>query len=85
MKAQEIAVDGVTQEMQVGTKILVDVLNAQAQLLQAKLDQINTIQQYYFYLYQILSLQGKLTAEGLGLPVEVFRPEENYTDIRNSI
>ncbi|MCE2716446.1 MAG: TolC family outer membrane protein [Pseudomonadota bacterium] len=85
VKAQEIAVDGVTQEMQVGTKILVDVLNAQAQLLQAKLDQINTIQQYYFYLYQILSLQGKLTAEGLGLPVEVFRPEENYTDIKNSI
>lgn len=85
VKAQEIAVNGVTQEMQVGTKILVDVLNAQAQLLQAKLDQINTIQQYYFYLYQILSLQGKLTAEGLKLPVEIFRPEEHYEDIKNHI
>ncbi len=85
VRAQEIAVNGVNQEMQAGTKILVDVLNAQAQLLQAKLDQINTIQQYYFYLYQMLSLQGKLTAEGLQLPVEIFRPEENYEDIKNHI
>lgn len=85
VKAQEIAVSGVTQEMQVGTKILVDVLNAQAQLLQAKLDQINTIQQYYYFLYNMLSLQGKLTAEGLQLPVEIFRPEENYEDIKNHI
>ncbi len=85
VKAQEMAVNGVTQEMQVGSKILVDVLNAQAQLLQAKLEQINTIQQYYFYLYQMLSLQGKLTAEGLQLPVEVFHAAQNYDDIKNHI
>lgn len=85
VNAQEIAVNGVNQEMQVGTKILVDVLNAQAQLLQAKLEQINTIQQYYSYLYQMLSLQGKLTAEGLQLPVEIFRPEKNYEDIKNHV
>lgn len=85
VQAQEIAVNGVTQEMHVGTKILVDVLNAQAQLLQAKLDQINTIQQYYFYLYQLLSLQGKLTADGMKLPIEIFRPEDHYENIKNHI
>lgn len=85
VKAQEVAVDGTTQEMDVGTKILLDVLNAQTQLLQAKLDQISTIQQYYFTLYQMLSLQGKLTAEGLDLPVEIFRPEQNYNEIKNHI
>ncbi len=85
VKAQEVAVEGTIQEMQVGTKILLDVLNAQTYLMQAKLDQINTTQQFYLYLYQMLSLQGKLTAEGLQLPVEVFHPQQNYEDIKNHI
>ena len=85
VEAQQVALDGTTQEMQVGTKILLDVLNAQAQLLQAKLDQINTVQQYYLYMYQMLLLQGQLTAEGLQLPVEIFRPEKNYEEIKNHI
>lgn len=82
VKAQEIAVEGTTQEMSAGTKIMLDVLNAQAQLLQAKLDLINATQNYYTYLYQILSLQGKLTAKGLELPVEVFNPEANYQEVK---
>ncbi len=82
VKAQEVAVDGTTQEMAVGTKLMLDVLNAQTQLVQARLDQITAVQNYYFYLYQMFSLQGKLTAEGLGLPVEIFHPEENYNAVK---
>jgi hypothetical protein len=33
----------------------------------------------------MLSLQGKLTAEGLNLPVEIFRIEQNYENIKNHI
>ena len=83
--AQEVALEGTNQEKSAGTKILQDVLNAQTELLKAKLDQINTIQQYYLQMYQMLSLQGKLTAEGLQLPVEVFHIEQNYEDIKNHI
>ena len=82
VKAQEVAVDGTTQEMDAGTKIMLDVLNAQSQLLQAKLDLINATQNYYTYLYQILSLQGKLTAIGLDLPVEIFNPETDYNEVK---
>jgi outer membrane protein len=85
VKAQQIAVDGNMQEMEVGTKILFDVLQAQTKLLEAKLNQISTIQKYYENLYQMLSLQGKLTAEGLNLPVEIFRIEQNYENIKNHI
>ena len=82
VKAQEVAVEGTTQEMDAGTKIMLDVLNAQSQLLQAKLDLINATQNYYTYLYQILSLQGKLTAIGLDLPVEIFNPETDYNEVK---
>lgn len=82
--AQEVAVQGTTQEMAAGTKIMFDVLNAQSQLLQAKLDLITAIQNYYTYFYQMLSLQGKLTATGLELPVEIFHPEQNYNEIKNN-
>ena len=84
VKAQEVAVDGTTQELAVGTKIMFEVLQVQAQLLEAKLNLINAIQQYYLYLYQMFLLQGKLTAEGLDLPVEIFRPELNYNEVKNS-
>ncbi len=85
VKAQQIAVDGNMQEMEVGTKILFDVLQAQTKLLEAKLNQISTIQKYYENLYLMLSLQGKLTAEGLQLPVEIFHIEQKYEDIKNHI
>mgnify|MGYP000140187612 CR=1 FL=1 len=85
VKAQQVAVDGNMQEMEVGTKILFDVLQAQTKLLEAKLNQIGTIQKYYENLYIMLSLQGKLTAEGLGLPVEIFHIEQNYENIKNHI
>ena len=82
VKAQEVAVEGTTQEMNAGTKTMVEVLYAQSQLLEAKLALITAIQNYYTYLYQILSLQGKLTATGLELPVEVFNPETNYNEVK---
>ncbi len=84
VKAQEVAVEGTTQEMNAGTKILLDVLNAQSQLLQAKLDLINATLNYYTSLYQIKSLEGNLTATGLELPVEIFHPEQNYNEIKNN-
>ncbi len=85
IQAQQVAVNGNMQEMEVGTKILFDVLQAQTKLLEAKLNQIGTIQKYYENLYQMLSLQGKLTAEGLNLPVEIFRIEQNYENIKNHL
>lgn len=85
VKAQQVAVDGNMQEMEVGTKILFDVLQAQTKLLEAKLGQISTIQKYYENLYQMLSLQGKLTAKGLSLSVEIFDIKQNYNDIKNHI
>lgn len=81
VKAQEVAVDGITQEMTAGTKTMVEVLYAQSQLLEAKLALITATQNYYTYLYQILSLQGKLTATSLELPVEIFDPKRDYEEV----
>lgn len=81
VKAQEVAVNGITQEMTAGTKTMVEVLYAQSQLLEAKLALITATQNYYTYLYQILSLQGKLTATSLELPVEIFDPKRDYEEV----
>ena len=82
VKAQEVAVEGITQEMNAGTKTMVEVLYAQSQLLEAKLALITATQNYYTYLYQILSLQGNLTATGLDLPVEIFDPKADYQEVK---
>jgi outer membrane protein TolC len=82
VKAQNVAVEGITQEMNAGTKTMVEVLYAQSILLEAMLALITATQNYYTFLYQILSLQGKLTATGLELPVEIFNPETDYNEVK---
>ena len=82
-KAQSIAVDSAQQEVEVGTKVLTDLLTQQTNLLNAKLSSIQNIQAYYQAMYQMLALQGKLTGEALKLDVEYFRPEDDYHQVKN--
>lgn len=82
-KAQSIAVDSAQQEVEVGTKVLTDLLTQQTNLLNAKLSSIQNIQDYYQAMYQMLALQGKLTGEALKLDVEYFKPEDDYNQVKN--
>ena len=82
-KAQSIAVDSTSQEVEVGAKVLTDLLIQQTEWLNAKLSSIQNIQAYYQAMYQMLALQGKLTGEALQLPVEYFRPEDDYNQVKN--
>lgn len=84
LKSQEIAVESINQEVAVGSKVLTDLLIQQTNLLAAKLERIKNIQAYYNSMYQILALQGKLTGQALRLPVEYFKPEVEYENIKNN-
>jgi outer membrane protein len=82
VKATEIGLEGTQQEMNVGTKVLLDVLNAQAALLDAKLHKIEAVKNHQLAAFQVMALIGQLNARSLKLPVDYFNPEAHYQATR---
>ena len=63
--------DGVIQERDLGTATTLDVLNAQADLTTAREALINASSGKTIATFSLLSAMGRLTAQDLGLPVEI--------------
>jgi outer membrane protein TolC len=78
VKASEIAFEGVQQELEVGSRTTLDVLNQQQELLNARVALVRTERDEVVASYSLLSAVGKLTARDLELPVQVYDPVENY-------
>lgn len=78
VKAAEIAFEGVQQEQEVGSRTTLDVLNQQQELLNARVALVRTERDEVVASYSLLASVGKLTAQDLELPVQVYEPVENY-------
>lgn len=78
VRANEIAFDGVQQEAQVGSRTTLDVLDAEQELLDAQVALVRSQRVEFVAAYQLLSAVGTLTAQDLGLPVDLYDPEVNY-------
>jgi outer membrane protein len=81
--AAALALDGINQEYQVGSRTTIDVLNAEQELLNARLGLIGAEYSQHLASYQLLSAMGKLTARNLGLGGEYYDPKENYENVKN--
>ena len=81
--AAQLALDGVQQEYQAGTRTTLDVLNAQSALVSARTTQVNAEANRVVAAYQLQSAIGHLTARDLNLNVEIYDPEQNYNRVRN--
>jgi outer membrane protein len=77
------ALEGVREESKIGTRTTLDVLNAEQELLDAKIDQVKSQHDRDLAVVQIKSAVGKLTADNLKLPVEIYDPKRHYRDVRN--
>jgi outer membrane protein len=81
--AAALALDGINQEYSVGSRTTIDVLNAQQEVLSARLGQINAEYSQMISSYQLLQAMGKLTARHLGLGGDYYDPRINYDDVKN--
>lgn len=80
VSSAQIALDGVKEEERVGQRTLIDVLNAEQDLVNAEVTRANTRRDLVFASYQVLSTIGRLTASDLGLAVEIYDPVKHYDD-----
>ncbi|WP_297737077.1 TolC family outer membrane protein [uncultured Maricaulis sp.] len=72
--ANEIALDGVQQEAFVGIRTTLDVLNAEQELLEARLTFVTAERDSFVAGYRLLQAMGLASAERLGLNVEIYDP-----------
>jgi outer membrane protein len=84
VQANLVSLDGTQQELLVGSKILLDVLNAISTLVQS---QVNLVKAEYEYLkaaYEVMFVTGQLTAKSLGLKVHLYDPDIHYRETTNN-
>ena len=82
VKANEIALDGVRQEASVGQRTTLDVLDAEQELLDARVNLARAERDLQVASYSFLSSLGRLNAVALALPVEIYDPGKYYGDIK---
>lgn len=69
VKAAEVALEATRQEQQVGSRIMLDVLNSQRRLVSAQNALVETQGEHYKAAYEIVRLTGALTPENLCIKV----------------
>src|SRR6185295_12475960 len=79
-RANEIAFEGVTKEQQVGGRTILDVLNAEQELLNASVALVSAKRNAEVAAFGVLAANGSLTAKNLGLKVKLYDPIEHYDD-----
>jgi outer membrane protein len=74
VKANELAFEGVEQEAQVGLRTTLDVLDAEQELLNARVTLVSAEHDASLAAYGLLATTGQLTARKLALPVAYYDP-----------
>jgi len=83
VRANEIALDGVRQEAAVGSRTTLDVLDAEQELLDSRVNLARSKRNEYVAAYSLLQAIGRAGARDLALPVaEYYDPAVHYEDVK---
>jgi len=85
VRSDEIALEGVREEAQVGSRTVLDVLDAEQELLDARVNLVRAKRDEIVAGFQILQAVGNLTARDLNLPVEYYDYQADYLEVRNKL
>jgi TolC family type I secretion outer membrane protein len=81
VRAGEIAVEGVKQEALVGSRTVLEVLDAEQELLDARVRLVSANADRTVAQYALFSVLGRLTAGGLALQTRIYNPAEHFEKI----
>jgi outer membrane protein len=82
VEANQIALTGVREEERVGQRTVLDVLNAELELVTSQVNLVTTRRNVLFSAFGTLAAMGRLTAERLALATDVYDPEAHYFEVR---
>jgi len=81
-RANEIALEGVRQEAQVGARTTLDVLEAEQTLLNSRVDLVTANRDSYVAGFGVLQSVGRLNAKSLDLPVDLYDATRYYEHVK---
>lgn len=82
IQANQTALNGVREEEKVGQRTLIEVLNAQQELLQAQVQLETTKRNVLVATYTVISAIGRLSVSEVGAASSVYDPEIHYQEVR---
>lgn len=83
VRAAEIALEGVKQEAQVGSRTVLDVLDAEQELRDARVSLVRARRDVTVASFEVRRAVGTLVASRLALSVELYDPSKNYKTYRD--
>jgi outer membrane protein len=84
VNAAEIALNGVREEARVGQRTTLDVLNAQQELVNARVALVTAQHDRVVASYTLLAAVGGLSMTHLGLNVIIYDPQVHYQQVRDA-
>ena len=82
--AQQQAFEGVREEATLGARTTLDVLDAEQDLLDARTTVVTALTQQFVAQYALLSAQGLLTVDYLGLGIPTYDPAAYYNAVKDA-
>ncbi len=82
-EANRIALEGVEQEAAVGARTVLDVLDAEQELFNARVNLVRARRDELVASVRVLQVVGGMTAERLNLPVTLYDPMSHYSEVRD--
>jgi outer membrane protein len=84
VNAAEIALNGVREEARVGQRTTLDVINAQQELVNARVALVTAQHDRVVASYTLLAAVGGLSMPRLGLNVDIYDPQVHYQQVRDA-
>ena len=80
--AAAVALEGVQREAEVGSRTLLDVLDAEQELLDSRVNLVSAQRDETVAVYRLMAASGLLTARQLGLAVQLYDPSVHFDEVR---
>ncbi len=83
IEATKVALEGVQREASVGSRTVLDVLDAEQELLNARVSFVGAQRDEVVAGFDLMSAMGWLTARKMNLPVDLYDSRGHYRKVRN--
>ncbi len=83
VQANEVALEGVQREAEVGARTVIDVLDAEQELVDSQVNLVRAQRDEIVATFTLKTAIGELSAQALALPVEYYDPSVHYREVRD--
>lgn len=85
IEANVVALDGVEREAAVGSRTVLNVLDAEQELLDSRVSHARAQRDEAVAAYELMSAIGRLTAQDMKLPVDIYDPTAHFREVEGKL